>query len=402
MEKHTFYRQKGRCPIYCLFPFIFMSTTLTQLNYAKIERDIIAIIARGSENLKAAYTRQVLRTNWEVGRYLKETLPLDGRPSANNARMIRRLAKKFGRPGYYFYSLIKFYRLYPELPVDGPLTWSHYAVLLRIDDPATRQRYRRLAVRKKISGRFLCGLIANDKAAAAAGSSRTKTHGRALIPLTRGKLYHYKVTAPVDARSNTGTATLDVGFETFRDIPLSKRSKLHVGYMVRTVKTAGTIKGVGDAPARPGNVAIFTARIANDNNARLYTYVATVERVVDGDTLIVMIDLGLKTKTRRKLRLRGIDCPELTTERGRYVRGYVKKLLDKQEFIIIKTYKDDKYGRMLADVFYKNSQCSVEPPPARNRGGQPLRAETEEEIVVEKGTYLNQQLLDEKLAEIWR
>ncbi len=128
---------------------------------------------------------------------------------------------------------------------------------------------------------------------------------------------------------------------------------------------------------------IFCAKIANDNKARLYTYVAAVKRVVDGDTLIVMIDLGLKTKTIQRLRLRGIDCPERTTPRGRHVKDYVKKLLDKQEFIIVKTHKNDKYGRMLADVFY-------------------LAKEKDPEAAAEKGIYLNQHLLDENMAETWR
>ncbi len=99
--------------------------------------------------------------------------------------------------------------------------------------------------------------------------------------------------------------------------------------------------------------------------------------------LLVMIDLGLKTKTRQRLRLRGIDTPELTTKRGKYVKDVVKKQLGKQKFIIIKTYKDDKFGRMLADIFYGKSQA------------------TNPESVVEEGTFLNQELVDKGLAKIW-
>lgn len=42
----------------------------------------------------------------------------------------------------------------------------------------------------------------------------------------------------------------------------------------------------------------------------MYTYKATVLRVVDGDTVDVSIDLGFSTKTDRRLRLAGIDTPE--------------------------------------------------------------------------------------------
>jgi endonuclease YncB( thermonuclease family) len=104
---------------------------------------------------------------------------------------------------------------------------------------------------------------------------------------------------------------------------------------------------------------------------------------VDADTFVVMVDCGLKTGTRQRLRLRGIDCPERTTKRGRYVRDYVKKLLDRQDFVIVKTYKDEKYGRVLADVFY-------------------LKDEKDPAAVVQKGIFLNQALLDKGLAEPWK
>ena len=338
-----------------------------EINYTKIIKDLGSIVAQGAVNIERAYKTQVIKTHWEVGRYLKEALPLDDKPSANNARIINRLVKEFGRPDNYFYSLIKFYKLYPELPVCEKLTWSHYDVLLRIDDPRSRQRYQRLAVQKNISAKLLCGLIANDKV-----QKKNNAQNLSLEPVKciRGLLYHYKVTAPKDAESNAGKVTLDVGFKIYRDIPLSKKSKIHVGHMVRTIKAA------------EGAAQEFATKIANEHKDCLYTYVAAVERVVDGDTLIVMIDLGLKTKTKQRLRLRGIDAPELTTKRGKYVKDYVKKLIGDQEFIIVKTYKDDKYGRMLADVFY-------------------LKNEKVPEVVTEKGIFLNQELVDKGLAKIW-
>src|SRR3990167_7609795 len=47
------------------------------------------------------------------------------------------------------------------------------------------------------------------------------------------------------------------------------------------------------------------------------TYKAFIERVVDGDTLIVKIDLGFETRIREYLRLRGIDAPETDTAEGK-------------------------------------------------------------------------------------
>ena len=101
-----------------------------------------------------------------------------------------------------------------------------------------------------------------------------------------------------------------------------------------------------------------------------YTYQAAVERVIDGDTLKAHIDLGLGLYTAQRLRLRGIDCPEITTPQGERAKRFVQKLLKGAQTITIVTYKSDKYDRYLADVW-----------------------------IGEK--FLNQQLLDEGLASLY-
>ena len=42
----------------------------------------------------------------------------------------------------------------------------------------------------------------------------------------------------------------------------------------------------------------------------MYKYKATVGRVVDGDTVDVVIDLGFKITTNQRIRLEGINTPE--------------------------------------------------------------------------------------------
>jgi len=43
----------------------------------------------------------------------------------------------------------------------------------------------------------------------------------------------------------------------------------------------------------------------------MYQYKAKAERVVDGDTIDVTIDLGFKITTHQRIRLAGIDTPEV-------------------------------------------------------------------------------------------
>lgn len=89
----------------------------------------------------------------------------------------------------------------------------------------------------------------------------------------------------------------------------------------------------------------------------MFTYNAKVVRVVDGDTIDVEIDLGFDIWHKTRLRLSGIDTPEVSTEFGKVVRQYVKEALEGQ-LVTITTAKPDKYGRYLAEVFIKGNSLN--------------------------------------------
>ncbi|WP_397363581.1 thermonuclease family protein [Olleya sp. R77988] len=86
----------------------------------------------------------------------------------------------------------------------------------------------------------------------------------------------------------------------------------------------------------------------------MYTYKAKIIAVYDGDTVTAVVDLGFLHSQEMKLRLYGIDTPELRGAEkveGRIVRDIVReKILNKE--VTIRSYKDKqgKYGRYLADI----------------------------------------------------
>jgi micrococcal nuclease len=83
----------------------------------------------------------------------------------------------------------------------------------------------------------------------------------------------------------------------------------------------------------------------------MYTYKATLLRVVDGDTVSLDIDLGLETSRKITIRLHGINTPEMNTEEGKKAKEVLTSLLG-QELIVL-TLKDrrEKYGRYLGILF---------------------------------------------------
>tara|TARA_B100000963_G_scaffold334718_1_gene328175 strand:- start:20559 stop:20939 length:381 start_codon:yes stop_codon:yes gene_type:complete len=89
----------------------------------------------------------------------------------------------------------------------------------------------------------------------------------------------------------------------------------------------------------------------------MYEYKAIVDRVVDGDTIDVTIDLGFKVWKKMRVRMEGINTPE---SRTRDLEEKKRGLAAKDRLIEILKFNDNecvlkvsgvgKYGRALATV----------------------------------------------------
>lgn len=86
-------------------------------------------------------------------------------------------------------------------------------------------------------------------------------------------------------------------------------------------------------------------------------YRAVVERVVDGDTIHVLLSLGLDEYAYRMVRLQNINAPELFSgakeerERGKAARDFLVDLLSTGTRCRISTRRDaTTFGRYIADI----------------------------------------------------
>ena len=88
-----------------------------------------------------------------------------------------------------------------------------------------------------------------------------------------------------------------------------------------------------------------------------------VTKVVDGDTIDVIIDLGFDIMYKSRVRLFGIDTPESRTrdlvekKYGLMSKNFLKDKLKNAEKIVIKTHKGEetgKFGRILGEIFCDN------------------------------------------------
>ena len=109
-------------------------------------------------------------------------------------------------------------------------------------------------------------------------------------------------------------------------------------------------------PRKDSIRAINEARIQGASKPLPYSYHGTLERVVDGDTIIVTLDLGFKAFQKGvRLRLAGINTPELrgeSREEGKRAKGVVEHFFEKLgPGVTIRSVKKDSFGRYIAYVW---------------------------------------------------
>ncbi len=150
----------------------------------------------------------------------------------------------------------------------------------------------------------------------------------------------------------------------------SKR-ELHTAIAERVVDAEGSGRRTrkGRRPARPVDGS--------------FLYRCDVLRVIDGDTLLVHVDLGFSVIKLQRVRLSGVDAPAARTAAGKRAAQWVQEQLARAEAVVMRTEKaGDVHGRYVAHVFYSGDRS----------------ASAEE--VFRSGAYLNGALVGEGLAEV--
>ena len=96
-----------------------------------------------------------------------------------------------------------------------------------------------------------------------------------------------------------------------------------------------------------------------------YIYRGKLERVVDGDTIDALIDVGFDIWVKKRIRYKGIDTWESRTRdlaekaKGLEAKARNKELLmevsSKSGYFRLKSYGVGTYGRVLGEIFIQDS-----------------------------------------------
>jgi len=100
----------------------------------------------------------------------------------------------------------------------------------------------------------------------------------------------------------------------------------------------------------------------------MYEYKAKLLKVIDGDTVDLMIDCGFCIFLKQRVRLTGINAPETRTkdllekEKGLASKEFLARRLSECNKIIVKTSLDKKgkYGRLLGELFTNDISVNQE------------------------------------------
>jgi micrococcal nuclease len=89
----------------------------------------------------------------------------------------------------------------------------------------------------------------------------------------------------------------------------------------------------------------------------MYDYKLKIERVVDGDTVDGIIDLGFNVSTSLRIRLAGIDAPESRTRNldekryGLEAKARLEEIVSGDGELTIQSHGLGKYGRVIGTLF---------------------------------------------------
>ena len=132
----------------------------------------------------------------------------------------------------------------------------------------------------------------------------------------------------------------------------------------------------------------------------MYEYNCKIVRVIDGDSILVDIDLGFDTwRCGESIRLFGVDCPECRSRdpkekaAGLAAKDFVKGLLHDGGTYTLTTKEKGKFGRYLG-VIMLSDKTSVNAALVTEHLAVPYHGQNKQEI--EDAHKANYKILQEK------
>ena len=339
-------------------------------NYDNLLKEVRDHVAKTESILALMLTRQKAEMAWNIGKsiegYLQENIEAEG--SSYGGGLVEKLEADVGIAQSVLYQMRKFYITYPNPPEsNSKLSWSHYSLLANVKRDKDRKYLENLIVNEGISVADLRKRV--KKVKGIMRDDNLPTRPKPNFPPRRGNLFCYKLMTPV----GSDKLHIDCGFKIYRQVEKTLLQGVEQDVKNQDVKIIEARKSANGYSFKKSDV---TPR-------HVYTYKAHLKRVVDGDTIRAMIDLGFGILHEETLRLRGINAAEAKNEGGKKATQGLEKILKDSPTFIVRTSSTDMYNRYLADIFLVDEKTK------------------DLQEAADSGIYLNQLLLNQGLAELY-
>jgi endonuclease YncB( thermonuclease family) len=317
--------------------------------YAELRRGVEAALLEGQR----AIERAKVLTYHETGRLINAHV-LANQPRAEyGSQVVTRLARDRKADRSTLYQCTLFARFFPIVGARRKLTWAHYRRLVQIDDAPVRNALAAEAEAKDWPSRVLHDRVIALTSGETTVSPTTPDSGSGAAP---NRLAPQRGTPGLHLVVERGDGlAVDLGFKLYWPLTPDQSKRFAKGDIVRIAADDGL------------------RRTEGASKADLFTYATALRRVVDGDTLVVALEVSPGVLLEQKLRLRGLDCPEMSTPEGRAAKRFVDALAAKTTAVVINTTKPDKYDRYLADVFLATDTGEIFLNNALLENGQAVR-----------------------------
>ena len=351
-------------------------------SYSNLVTNLKKVFIDGLQRIE----EEKVKVYWNTGRLISEFVLGNKSRADYGGNIFKRLSEDLHIELSLLQKTVQFYRTYPNSGALPNLSWLHCLKLVTLKDKGQRELLAETAVRKDWGYRELAEAIRLEKLEVETPVVSEKPEiTNVKLSVVRARLFTYRILEPGYITGKEESLVIDLGFSNNVEID---------GEILHSVQDDVKDNVIVESEK---NGKSYVIKRSDAKPKELFVYAAQVERVVDGDTVWLNIDCGFKVWTRQKVRLRGIDCPEMDCDTGKEAKRFVESKLKDIGLVVVKTYKSDKYNRYLTDVFYSKDEIlrpkgAQDDPQTTGAGGRE---------VLEKGIFLNQELLDLSLAKLW-
>ncbi|MDP8213379.1 MAG: DUF1016 N-terminal domain-containing protein [Candidatus Zapsychrus exili] len=342
-----------------------MQNIIISKSYDNLFLRIKNAFSLGLVKAEKALEYQRIKTYWQVGREINKAACAPGSELCLGQMLYEKISADLKQQINLDISpdtvsrTVRFSKDYPKCPKKTHLTFTHYLALQRIKDPKLRLKFERDAISKNMKVEDLKNAV--YKITNRANPNREQSQ----LVVERGEPFVYSVYVDSNVKGKD-TFRIDCGF----------RINKHLHKQTFKIDQKLTICSIKEGDK-------YRTHIYKSGAHKLYTYPAKITKIIDADTVDAQIDVGFSIGLNERLRFKGIDAPEITTQAGKVAKKFLVDYLVKCPIVVIRTKTKGNYGRWISDVFA-------------------LKGCSDPYEIASKGECINQLLIRNNLAKIYK